>query len=403
MKLNSKNHTSSKIYSIYNYLYIILYQILYLILSYYYTFFLIIFISNKIIYLFYNVHTYFNSIKNNSKRRRKSYTNQIPNGWYKLCDSWDIKRGELKLINAFHREYLLYRSDTVSENINIIDPYCPHMGANLYNGGKVKGNCVQCPFHSWCINGEGQVEDIPNCDKIHKVQAEKYHILEKYHMILFWYHTENKKPEYQPFPKIDENFIYRGNFKSRNIHMNIQEFAENAADYQHFSPVHGNFMIPWTGIELTSIKVCHNINWRIDKDLPHKSYFTNEVSGISIFNKNIKYTNAKAEIYFTGPPGVVVFQFTLPLFSLLPSIILFQSHLPVDSLELQCDFNYYSHNKLPNFIVSYVIGSWISQWHNDLEIWENKIYKSKPYLVKTDGPILKNRRWMKQFYSLSDW
>jgi hypothetical protein len=50
-------------------------------------------------------------------------------------------------------------------------------------------------------------------------------------------------------------------------------------------------------------------------------------------------------------------------------------------------------------LVSYVVGNWVSQWANDLLMWENKILMNKPVLVKGDGPVPKLRRWYSQFYS----
>ena len=41
---------------------------------------------------------------------------------------------------------------------------------------------------------------------------------------------------------------------------------------------------------------------------------------------------------------------------------------------------------MPRPLVYYVVGSWISQWRGDIEIWENKIYRSKPVLSRADGP-----------------
>jgi cholesterol 7-dehydrogenase len=53
---------------------------------------------------------------------------------------------------------------------------------------------------------------------------------------------------------------------------------------------------------------------------------------------------------------------------------------------------------MPRWLVYYVVGNWISQWRNDLDIWENKVHLRKPLLVKGDGPIHKARRWFRQFY-----
>ena len=49
----------------------------------------------------------------------------------------------------------------------IVDAYCPHLGANLGVGGRVHGNCIECPFHGWQFDGEtGQCTSIPYADKV---------------------------------------------------------------------------------------------------------------------------------------------------------------------------------------------------------------------------------------------
>ena len=42
---------------------------------------------------------------------------------------------------------------------------------------------------------------------------------------------------------------------------------------------------------------------------------------------------------------------------------------------------------------------WVSNWWADVAVWEEKIRRSAPALVKGDGPIQKGRRWFKQFYT----
>lgn len=50
--------------------------------------------------------------------------------------------------------------------VHALDAYCPHLGANLAVGGKVKGKCLECPFHAWRFNGEdGRCTHIPNARK----------------------------------------------------------------------------------------------------------------------------------------------------------------------------------------------------------------------------------------------
>lgn len=44
----------------------------------------------------------------------------------------------------------------------VLDAYCPHLGAHLGIGGRVVGDCIECPFHGWQFNGnDGKCTSIP--------------------------------------------------------------------------------------------------------------------------------------------------------------------------------------------------------------------------------------------------
>lgn len=48
----------------------------------------------------------------------------------------------------------------------VVDSYCPHLGANLAVGGRVVGNCIECPFHGWQFRGnDGKCVKIPYAEK----------------------------------------------------------------------------------------------------------------------------------------------------------------------------------------------------------------------------------------------
>ena len=48
----------------------------------------------------------------------------------------------------------------------VTDAYCPHLGANLGVGGRVVGECIECPFHGWMFQGsDGKCSYSPYTDK----------------------------------------------------------------------------------------------------------------------------------------------------------------------------------------------------------------------------------------------
>ncbi len=61
--------------------------------------------------------------------------------------------------------------------VSIVDAYCPHLGANLGVGGRVIGNCIECPFHGWQFDGEtGKCTSIPYASKV-SVGHTYHHLL----------------------------------------------------------------------------------------------------------------------------------------------------------------------------------------------------------------------------------
>ena len=88
----------------------------------------------------------------NPKKSRGKCPPFYPNGWFRLCDSHEVKTGESKFFDYVGRHVVVYRGfDNI---VYCMDAYCPHMGANLGLGGKVKhGNCIECPFHGWLFDG----------------------------------------------------------------------------------------------------------------------------------------------------------------------------------------------------------------------------------------------------------
>jgi hypothetical protein len=73
----------------------------------------------------------------------------------------------------------------------------------------------------------------------------------------------------------------------------------------------------------------------------------------------------------------------------------------LDSFYFVCfdSSQWFASMSIPKALASYVVGEWVSNWWADVAVWEEKIRKNTPALVKGDGPIQRGRRWFKQFYS----
>lgn len=115
------------------------------------------------------------------------------------------------------------------------------MGANLGITGQVIGNEIQCPFHGWQFDGQGQCTHIPYTDKVPGfIKTRSWHCLETNGYIAVWHDAEGREPQWLP-PDMKE--INSGRFKLHGtavhrVKAHVQEIPENGADTAHLHHLH---------------------------------------------------------------------------------------------------------------------------------------------------------------------
>lgn len=336
-----------------------------------------------------------------SERRLATYPYPYPSGWYRVADSDSLRRGEVRLLKCLGREVVLWRCQS-SDHVNVTSAFCPHLGFNL-SLGNVVGECIECAFHGWRIAGSGRAVSAPDGDSASAhARVESFPTREVQGQILVFFDSRRAQQcarDEPPYPahriaEVDSGqFVHRGSYNAGRVHMHIIEFAENSVDNAHFQPIHGRMRVPWTQIPVPGVRIDHSAGWERDPDRSWICYFLNAPT-ISILGRRIKGADANARVMFYGPASLVYFRFSVPR---MGEIEMIQSHLPIRPLEQQVDFRWYADRKIPRLLVSYVVGNWISQWRRDIRIWENKIYRAKPALAASDGPVFSARRWYRQF------
>ena len=327
--------------------------------------------------------------------RERTYPPPFPDGWYRVAASAEIEPGGVKQIQCAGSQIALFRSRT-SGRIAAVDTFCPHQGANLAHG-HVEGDRLQCPFHGWQMDGNGRVRDCPDGDDRPLVHPH-WEATDYYGMVMLY---RSARPEARaryrlpPQPEIDDGrFVWRGHYDAGEIGMHIVEFAENIADFRHFAQLHGVVRIPWTNIRLPWIRVRHEPSWRPDDELEHVSHFGDEAA-VTLGSRASEWFRARSRITFFGPGTIVKFAFEIPG---VGEITLFQTHTPVEALKQRVTFRWFAPRRAPRLLVSLVVGSWVSQFRQDAEIWKHKIYRQRPLWAAADGPLGPMRRWYRQFY-----
>ncbi len=164
--------------------------------------------------------------------------------------------GEVKALKYFGEDLAAYRDE--SGHLHVLEAHCKHLGAHIGHGGKVVGECIECPFHGWRWGPEGTNTYIPyQPDKPNRgLRLRSYPVQEQYGCIFMWYQPHGKEPQWElpdifhKFPQFntDPNAYYRPypEFSSRAdaIPVHPQIVAENGPDSSHFRYVHGATVTP---------------------------------------------------------------------------------------------------------------------------------------------------------------
>jgi len=93
--------------------------------------------------------------------RLSTYPDPYPAGYYQLLTSDELRRGELRYVEALGERLVVFRD--AQGRPRVLDAHCPHQGANLA-GGRLRDGCVECPFHAWRFEGSG---DKGGCKRRH--------------------------------------------------------------------------------------------------------------------------------------------------------------------------------------------------------------------------------------------
>lgn len=314
----------------------------------------------------------------------------IPCGWYAVSLSADLVAGEVKALNYFGKELVLFRAE--SGKANVLDAMCPHLGAHIGHGGIVSGESVACPFHGWEYNGDGVCTLVPYAQNMppkfgNGEQAlHAYPVVEINGAVWAWYHPEKVAPLFE----IDEvpELADRDNWSEPTIREWVvnapsQEMGENAVDKAHFEFVHNIQGMPHSEVTIDG--------YRRSTVMEVESAAYNEDGSFSedeIIERKITTTNLG--------PG-----YALQSFIGLTDIRMLSTITPIDEETTLLRFITIMGNDISaagEVIAQAMLDNLYNQVEQDIPIWNHKVFRENPILCDGDGPIMQYRKWFSQFY-----
>jgi len=164
----------------------------------------------------------------------------IPNQWYVILESNEIKKGKIVGITRMGEKMVAWRNS--KGELSVMSDKCPHRGVAL-SAGKVTGDCIQCPFHGFAYDTSGTCTLVPangrNAEPPKALHVRSYPVREAHGFVYIWWgEPQGELPPIPWFESIGENMVYAtlkdhwANHYARAI--------ENQLDEVHLPFIHHN-------------------------------------------------------------------------------------------------------------------------------------------------------------------
>ena len=168
------------------------------------------------------------------------------NFWYVACQASDLTYGAQRPIKVtmLGQQFALWR-DSKGE-IRCVSNTCSHRSGALADG-RIRGDCVECPYHGWTFNGDGSCVRLPSLGPDAKIpnrtRIDAYPVDERYGLVFVFLGDlpESERPPIQPAPECDDP-DWRFITLTMDWNIDYKRSVENTID-----PAHNEFTHPTHG------------------------------------------------------------------------------------------------------------------------------------------------------------
>ena len=118
-------------------------------------------------------------------------------GWFMIGWSAEFPLGEVRPLRYFGEDLVAYRD--AAGDLHPLSAHCRHLGAHIGHGGKVVGDCVECPFHGWRWGPDGTNRHIPyQPDRPNRaLRLRVFPVREQYDCVFVWHQPNGEEPRWE--------------------------------------------------------------------------------------------------------------------------------------------------------------------------------------------------------------
>lgn len=306
----------------------------------------------------------------------------IPQGWYVVAASDEVRPGKVVGRRYFGRELVLYRTE--SGIVRAADGYCPHMGAHL-EAARVVGEQLRCAFHGFQFDVDGVCVSTPYGQRVPpRARLSTWPLCEQNGLILTWFDSEGKPPEWSvpELPCDSWNSLVCRRYSDLETHP--QETSENSVDFGHFTSVHNFARAEMTRGIVTKGPLLES-SYEIDASL----------QAVGLRNVTIR-AEFDVEVWGLGYSLVNV---SLPALGVRCRLFVLSTPIDEEHLDLRlAAMGKHRFRSLAWLFRNVIHHAFCKEVEEDIPIWRRKAYVDPPALAGGDGPIGEYRRWARQFY-----
>ena len=325
--------------------------------------------------------------------------NPFPEGWFFVARREAIERSGLLQRTWLGNQVVAWCND--AGDVCVAEAVCPHLGADLSPdaGGRVRNGCLVCPFHGFVYDATGQCVATPYAPTPKSARLRVFETSEIAGLIFAWHGINDRPPQWQipapPPPGQDWSGL---ELRSVRFAGHPQETTENSVDLGHLRYVHGYDSVGRVG-PLAIDGACLKGSFIFKR--------SRAVAGLGVFKHDV---SAVTSIHGLGYSFVEIREHSIGFDSRLWVLA-----TPVDGTDIEMTLvsqvRLLRRPKRPiagmrflpvrlrtRVLNKILVSAQRQDVMQDVVIWRRKTFRPRPLLCRSDGEIMKFRRYCEQFY-----
>lgn len=318
----------------------------------------------------------------------------FPSGWFVVAASAELQPGAVLARTFMGAELAIYRTE--SGLAQVLDAYCPHMGAHMGHCGAVQGELLRCNFHGFCFDSSGTcVSTSYGSRPPPRAGVRSWPVQEIGGVLLVYYDAMGLQPAWQ-VPPLDSEGWSPLRLHGWRLRGHPQEVAENSVDLGHLSVVHGFRdvqLIETPRLEGSQLSV----HYRMKRDISPRSRLGAFELDFRIAAHGLGYSVVEVDIQ---PYGIRSrqFVFSTPTETGWMDLRIGQSVRNFQLYKGRLKLERRIGAALADTLSRLFLSMYKHDVAQDFELWRHKRYVAQPLLAKGDGPVGLYRKWTRQFY-----